>query len=166
MLRIPTPVFKTTLHIVSYNLPVSSVVEHMANGAEGLGFDSRAGQIGHCVVNGSEPLWRAVLLRRYGGRCASPLATRFGVTLLSQNENLIWMFVASTEYVAIYLYLKFSCLPPREIHIFQEFGNQGKCFQDTTEMTCNAVSRAASTVLWCHRILVSSHLLKTCIVTS
>ena len=35
------------------NLPVSSVVEDVAIGAEGLGFDSRACQIGHSVVNGS-----------------------------------------------------------------------------------------------------------------
>ena len=38
------------------NRPVSSVVKLVAIGAEGLGFDSGADQIGHSVANGSPPL--------------------------------------------------------------------------------------------------------------
>ena len=40
--------------------PVSIVVKDIAIGDEGLGFDSRAGQIEHSVVNGSSPLRRFV----------------------------------------------------------------------------------------------------------
>ena len=37
---------------------MSSVVYHIAIGAGGLGFDYRAGQIGHSVAKGSTPLRR------------------------------------------------------------------------------------------------------------
>ena len=39
------------------NRPVSSVDEHIAIGAEGLGFHSRAGQMGHSVDKRSPSLW-------------------------------------------------------------------------------------------------------------
>ena len=45
----------------------SVVVKHLAIDAEGLGLNSQAGQIGHSVANGSQPLRRffgAALLRR------------------------------------------------------------------------------------------------------
>ena len=38
------------------NCPLISIVRHIALGAEDLRFDSRAGQIGHSVANGSPPL--------------------------------------------------------------------------------------------------------------
>ena len=51
--------------------------------AGGLGFDSRAGQIGHSVANGSPPLRRffgAVLPRRYAEEIWDPpFVTCFGV---------------------------------------------------------------------------------------
>ena len=40
------------------NQPVGVGVKDVAIGAGGRGFDSRAGQIGHCVTNGSPPLQR------------------------------------------------------------------------------------------------------------
>ena len=36
--------------------PVGEVIENIASGAAGLGFDSVTGQIGHSVANGSPPL--------------------------------------------------------------------------------------------------------------
>ena len=46
------------LHDLCYSVerPVDVVVRDMAAGAGGLGFDYRAVQIGHSVVNGSPPL--------------------------------------------------------------------------------------------------------------
>ena len=55
------------LLFIIFDRPVSLVVKGTAVGAGGLGFNFRAGQIGHSVANGSPPLrcfFRAVLLRR------------------------------------------------------------------------------------------------------
>ena len=59
-------------------LGCSLAVDHIAMGARGLGFDYRAGQIGHSVANGSLPLRRffgAVLPRRQAVEMC--LATRY-----------------------------------------------------------------------------------------
>ena len=48
---------------------VSSVVKHV--GAEGLGFDSRVGQIGHSVTNGSLVATTAMFLRSSAAQALS-----------------------------------------------------------------------------------------------
>ena len=55
-----------------------SVVEHMGIDTGGMGFDSRAGQIGHIVVNPAK--FRQSCVAHEGatlGRWTSPLVTRF-----------------------------------------------------------------------------------------
>ena len=53
------------------------MVKDIAIDAEGFGFDSRAGQVGHSVAKGLTPLRRffGAELRRW----TPPLVTRFGV---------------------------------------------------------------------------------------
>ena len=46
------------MSLLFVNRPVSSVVNYIAIGAGGLGFDSRADQIGRSIANGSPPLRR------------------------------------------------------------------------------------------------------------
>ena len=51
-------------------------------GAEGLGFDSRAGHVGHSVANGLQPLrylFGAEQSSAKPGRWGAPLVTRFGI---------------------------------------------------------------------------------------
>ena len=64
---------------------VSVVVTNIAFDAGGLGFDSRAGQIGHSVVNGSPPKKSCDIFSELccpgtkPRRWISALVTRFGV---------------------------------------------------------------------------------------
>ena len=55
------------LNMLSRDRPLGVVAKDIVISAEGLGFDYRAGQIGHSVANGSPPLrclFGAVLSRR------------------------------------------------------------------------------------------------------
>ena len=57
---------RSHLYLVETVSVVAVMVNDIVTGALGLGFNFRAGQIGHCVVNGSPLLQRffeAVLLR-------------------------------------------------------------------------------------------------------
>ena len=61
---------------------VSSVVKRVDSGAGGLGFDYRAAQIEHRVVNVSPPLrhfFETVLLERYAAEMTLPLARHFSL---------------------------------------------------------------------------------------
>ena len=52
------------------NRPVDVLVKDIAIGAESLWFDSHAGQVGHYVANGSQPL------RRFFRSCVTQALTR------------------------------------------------------------------------------------------
>ena len=67
-----------------FERPVGAVVKDTANDAESQRFDSRAGQNGHSVANGSPPLLRSFGAEMYcpgakSRRWAPLLEARFGV---------------------------------------------------------------------------------------
>ena len=62
-----------------YNRPVSSVAKHTVIGARSLGFDSRAGQIGRCVVNSCDASSELCCPGAKSRRWVAPLETYFGV---------------------------------------------------------------------------------------
>ena len=68
-------------------------------GAGGMGFDSRAGQIGHSVAYGSPPLrrfFRAVLSRRYAAEMNPATCYNAWAQYREHKKDLIFFFVLAS----------------------------------------------------------------------